>query len=352
MITLAKMVKVITPLLLLVGLLLSACTSSLAGVTSTQSPTNQLTPTPVPTPTETLSQEPKPAQLALKDLAAALNLNSSDISINSVEKTTWQDACLGVKIPGQVCAQQLIPGYKILLGANGESYEYHTNQDGSIRIVVPGLSIQWVSNGQCLSATIRQDEGIDFGACGGTTTKVPFADSSQSQDLAFFTGKFAPFYADTSAGIVNFVGVGAQISKSPDQRMIGEWARLVVSQAAGGSTNSTYGVVIDWHQEGGSAGVCEDLTVYINGQVQASSCQGSKPQDLGHKFLNTDQLDEFYNWVDTLKPFETSQDHQAQATPLVSMLIFEGTGTEQATQSDMQKIDSFSAQIYDGFSSK
>lgn len=352
MIIIVKIFKGLTPVLLFVGLLLSACSGSVASTTTILPTTSQVTPITLPTPTETLSQEPQAAQSALQALATALNITPSDISLDSVDKMTWKDACFGVQIPGEVCAQGVITGYKILLSANGQSYEYHSNQDGSILVIVPGLSIEWVSNGQCLSAVIRQDEGIKFGNCGGTVTSVPFADSSQSQDLAFFTGAFAPFDGNTSAGMVNFVGLGAQISKSSEQRMIGEWARLVVSQAAGGSTNSSYGVVIAWHQEGGSAGVCEDLSVYINGEVQASSCQGSQTKDLGHKFLNSNQLDEFYGWVDTLNSFETSQDNLSQTTPLVSMVVFYGTGANQANQSIKQRIDAFSANLFAEFNTK
>jgi len=348
MIIVTKVFRVLTPVLLLGGRVLSACSGSVAGITPTLPVTSQVTASP----TEALSMEPQAAQRAQQALATVLNIVPSDISINSVDKITWKDACMGVRIQGQVCAQQVVTGYKILLGANGQSYEYHTNQDGSTLVIVPGLSIEWVSNGQCLSAVIRQDEGVSFGTCGGTNTSVPFADSSQSQDLAFFMGAFAPFYANTASGMVNFVGLGAQISKSPEQRMIGEWARLVVSQAAGGSTNSSYGVVIAWHREGSTAGVCEDLSVYINGEVQASSCQGSQPKNLGHKFLNSDQLDEFYNWVDTLNSFETSQADQSQTIPIVNILVFNGTGTSQATQSDMKRIEAFSAQLFADFSAK
>lgn len=44
------------------------------------------------------------------------------------------------------CAEVMVPGYLIALEAGGQTYEYHTNSDGSI--VRPGnLLLTWERNG-------------------------------------------------------------------------------------------------------------------------------------------------------------------------------------------------------------
>jgi hypothetical protein len=48
-----------------------------------------------------------------------------------VAAVTWNDTCLGVHLPGQVCAQAVIPGYRIVLSTLWWDLEVHTDQDGS-----------------------------------------------------------------------------------------------------------------------------------------------------------------------------------------------------------------------------
>jgi hypothetical protein len=79
---------------------------------------------------------PQPALNAAADLAQRLKIDVNTITLISAEQVDWSDACLGIQTPGVMCAQVITPGYKVILEANGQQYEYHTNESGSaVRLV-------------------------------------------------------------------------------------------------------------------------------------------------------------------------------------------------------------------------
>jgi hypothetical protein len=147
-------------------MMLAACAAP-ATVAPTDSPTLAPT-TPPATPLPTSGPEPTqiqvdrtPAQLAaLQDLAAALNLPVGQIVLASSEAVEWPDGCLGVHLPNVMCTQSIVPGFRITLVADGQTYEYHTNQDGSVvvnatsplrtlhvAVLAPDKSIQLIDTG-------------------------------------------------------------------------------------------------------------------------------------------------------------------------------------------------------------
>jgi len=71
---------------------------------------------------------------AVADLAARLNVTEDAIAVASAERVDWPDACLGISQPDVACAEVITPGYRIILEANGGTYEYHT--DGASRAVL------------------------------------------------------------------------------------------------------------------------------------------------------------------------------------------------------------------------
>src|SRR5690349_18439540 len=73
-----------------------------------------------------------PAQrAALAALSSDLSLSADQIKLISTEAVTWPNGCLGVTHMGVMCTQAEVEGFKIVLEANGQQYEYHTNQDGT-----------------------------------------------------------------------------------------------------------------------------------------------------------------------------------------------------------------------------
>lgn len=75
---------------------------------------------------------------AINALAQLKGITADEITVVSVDAAEWSDSCLGVDTPGLVCLTVITPGYRILLSAGGEQFEFHTNAGGSaVRLATP-----------------------------------------------------------------------------------------------------------------------------------------------------------------------------------------------------------------------
>jgi hypothetical protein len=117
----------------------------------TDIPTPQPTPTDLPTeltelvsplrePTMTsTSSEAQPLPDSEKALAAAIadlseqtGLPPDQIQLVSMETVEWSDASLGCPQEGYMYAQVITPGFLIILEAQGQQYEYHTDRASNV----------------------------------------------------------------------------------------------------------------------------------------------------------------------------------------------------------------------------
>jgi hypothetical protein len=75
---------------------------------------------------------PRAAEAALAaakaDLAQRLGMSEEDILATSIEAVQWSDSSLGCPKPGMMYLQVITPGFRIMLQAQGQAYEYHTDQ--------------------------------------------------------------------------------------------------------------------------------------------------------------------------------------------------------------------------------
>jgi hypothetical protein len=58
-------------------------------------------------------------------------IHPDEIAALSSEAVEWPNSCLGLPMPGEICAEALVPGYRITLDADGEKMIFRTNKDGS-----------------------------------------------------------------------------------------------------------------------------------------------------------------------------------------------------------------------------
>jgi ribosomal protein L20A (L18A) len=63
-------------------------------------------------------------ELAIADLAGRLGIAKSAVKVLQIEAVEWPDASLGCPQPGMMYAQVITPGYRILLEAVGQTYDY------------------------------------------------------------------------------------------------------------------------------------------------------------------------------------------------------------------------------------
>ncbi|HEX7975791.1 MAG TPA: hypothetical protein VF498_15380 [Anaerolineales bacterium] len=286
-------------------------------------------------------------------LAQQLQLDPKDITVISSESVQWPDQCLGVEIKGMTCAQSVTPGYRVMLQANGKQYEYHTNESGSAAVLAsaPQVSSQdtvltWTHQGTVCETAQISSQSVAFGGCGNALMEGKFVASARVDDLAYFVKTYAAFDADTPAGKVTFKGQGDRQATPVEQRMIAEWAHLIFVEGAGGRSGATYGLAFAWHREGGIAGFCDDLSVYVSGEVDATSCKSPTPSNPARARLSVDQLTQVYAWVDSFKNFEVSQKDPATADAMTIRMVFSGNGQKDATQADQQAVLDFASSLY------
>ena len=136
---------------LVIALLLFACAPGTAiqrvDPTKTQpepypiiSPSIPDTERPSPSPTQPTPEDikdfPPAVWAAIVDLALHLEISPDQVQVISFQEEEWPDSCLGLAAPDEMCLQVITPGYRILLGVNGQRYEYHTDQSGDILRVI------------------------------------------------------------------------------------------------------------------------------------------------------------------------------------------------------------------------
>lgn len=300
--------------------------------------------------------EENPAVLeARQRLAQQLHVELVEVEIGDVTAKQWPNACLGAPYANERCAQVQTPGYRIPLTLHGQPYLYHTNQDGSeLRLVeAPSPTIgeriltwKMIDESGCQTLEAGTD-GVAFGVCGGPLLGVPYSLDTRQPDLIWFAGQYQSFTAATFVGTLDFVGTGANVATTAEQRMIGEWARLVYVEAQEGRSGAGWGLVFAWHREGGIAGFCDDVTVYVTGDAYVTSCQANQPEELGRIRLDANQLATIYAWVDTFQSFEVEPTDPATADGMIMRLIFAGTGTLVANAAEQQAVAAFAQQLYE-----
>ena len=136
-------------LILFAALLISGCATlvaptSIAPASTSAAPLPNVPPTlAVPIPTDLPLPLTSPLQspldsplatpaainpmvdLARADLATHLKIADAQIQAVSFEQVEWPDASVGCAKRGVMYIQVITPGYKIVLSANGQTYEYH-----------------------------------------------------------------------------------------------------------------------------------------------------------------------------------------------------------------------------------
>jgi hypothetical protein len=133
------MKRAISTLIIISILGLAACVPASGGIQPTE--TTQASPTPVtpspipteaaPTPTHIPVDLTPALRAAMQALASDQNIPIDQIHLVSTQAMSWPTGCLGVVIPGVMCTRGPVDGFQIILEANGEQFEYHTNQDGT-----------------------------------------------------------------------------------------------------------------------------------------------------------------------------------------------------------------------------
>jgi hypothetical protein len=106
-----------------------AATPTLPATPTLGTPATSGTPagTPAGTPGGAMNY-PEMVKRAIAQLAKDSGVPETQIEVVSYEQTEWSDSSLGCPKPGQAYLTVITPGYRVILRAAGQLYEYHTNE--------------------------------------------------------------------------------------------------------------------------------------------------------------------------------------------------------------------------------
>lgn len=299
-----------------------------------------------------LSLLPEAVFPARQALLQQTGLLLEEIDWVSLEAVEWRNSCLGVTTPGVNCLDVIVPGYRIVFQVGGERYEYHTNQDGS-RVVLATLTessssgalLTWSSVIEpCTTVEIDQQE-VRSAPCGIELVRTGDLPASRAAELEYFSTLYARQASETTAGIVTFRGSGRVVVTPAETRMLAEWARLVYDEAASGRNGAAWSLAFSWHREGGIAGFCDDLGVYLTGEAVVTACKSGEQPALGRLRLDSQQLADLYAGVDSLAPFEIEQADPATADAMTIHFVFNGQGAAEASAHDQSGLIQLASEL-------
>ena len=283
-----------------------------------------------PIPTE-IPVDLTPAQrAAVNALMEQLNVSADQIKLVSTEAVTWPDGCLGVVRMGVMCSQAEVPGFKIVLAADGQKYEFHTNQDGTVALLAEGAqdsaAVEQVVIKQ-LAANLGLQES-DISVVSDTTIEFPDACMGVAMEGVMCAQVVTPGH------IVVLEANGIQFEYHTD---------------ANGSRVQPASLGMVWKREGGIAGFCDTLTVFRSGEVYANKC---KPQSEGKmgtfaNLLSSSEKEQFMDWMAQFgEAHLDASDPAGVADRMVVTLDLFGTGSKQVTKADQQALFQFAENLY------
>ncbi|MFZ5922851.1 MAG: hypothetical protein ACOYY3_17550 [Chloroflexota bacterium] len=356
--------KRLSCLLLALALTLSACgPGGTARLEATGRPMPEpvlLTPAPTqPLPATDSTGSPPPASpdrelpavaAAIETLAGDLGVPDDRVILIDVQPAEWPDSCLGLAGPGEMCADVITPGYRVLLRVGVTDYEFHTNSDGTsirqIQRLVPELPggetrplLAW-EGPDCEQFSVTMGSA-SYGECGRPLTNSSDVTPSAAEKAAQWSKSYAAIEAETPAGTIRFDGSGPLVAAPSEQRMMAEWARLNYEIALSGRTGAAWGLAFAWQREGGIAGFCDEVAVYLAGHAVVGNCKGLNVI----LQLTASQLQQVYDWYDNTGPIDYSHTDPATADAMTITLSMPGAGSAPAGDETIQVINGFCAEL-------
>ena len=303
---------------------ITACAPEAAATEEATSVEEQPTSTHIPV-------DLTPAQrAAINALMEQLSLSADKIKLVSTETVTWPNGCLGIVRMGVMCTQNEVPGFKIVLEAEDQKYEFHTNQDGSIVMLAQGAQdsadVEHVVIKQ-LAANLSLKES-DISVVSSTTIEFNDACMGVAMEGIMCAQEVTPGH------IIVLEANGVQYEYHTD---------------ADGSRIQPATLALVWKREGGIAGFCDTMTVFRSGEVYTTQC---KPQAEGRmgtfaRLLSSAQQKQFMDWMAQFGEEKLdASDPSGVADRMVVTLNLFGSGSKQITKSDQQALFEFAQNLY------
>ncbi len=296
----------------------------------TQSPEGTPTTEPTAEPTHVPVDIPPVQRKAIDAAIQALGLPADQVKFISIEAVDWPNGCLGVTRMGVMCTQNVVPGFRIILEANGKQYEFHTNLDATV--VAP-------SNGpavfvpEAIVALVKPQLASALGVAESDITVV----STQIMEwpdncLGTVTPGTACGQVVTPGYLVTLAAKGQQYEYHTN----GDGSVVVPASLA-----------LSWQRTGGIAGFNDSLTVYLSGEINGSSNAGSHDSKLSA--LTGDQQAQLHGWLTKFGSVSIQHNDPANASDAMSVaLTLIGSGSGQPSEAEQQAMLDWSQSVLSG----
>lgn len=93
---------------------------------------------PVITPTLVRNDLTWEESLLVSQLSKSTGISPEEILVASAEAVTWPNHCLGIVHVNMLCTQGEVLGFRFVLIAHDKEYEFHTNRDMTLILLVDG----------------------------------------------------------------------------------------------------------------------------------------------------------------------------------------------------------------------
>jgi len=247
---------------------------------------------------------------ALTHLSETLNLPADQIALVSTESVTWPDGCLGVQKMGMMCTQAMVEGYRIIFETNGKEYVVHTNETGNSVVLASYLD----SNNPIEAVLIKQlSENLGLDA----------------ESVSIISNNPVEFN-DTCLGVMMQDVMCAEVIIP---------GRIVVLEADGiqyefhvsdeGTRIQPATFALTWKREGGIVGFCDNLTVFLSGEIYGNQCKSQPNATMGTfaNLLSTEEKDQFNTWIEKYGSVTLdASDPKGVADGMTNVIVLFGRG--------------------------
>lgn len=272
-----------------------------------------------------------PAQIAaITHLSMTLNLPADQITLVSTEAVTWPDGCLGVHRPEVMCTQALVEGFMIVLEVDGNEYELHTNETGSAVVIASGLDANLLVE-DVLIKQLAENLGLE-------ADTVSVASNEPAE------------FPDACLGVAMQDVLCAQVL-TPGRVIVleSDGTRYEYHISEDGMRIQPATFALTWSREGGIAGFCDRLTVFLSGEVYGSSCKSQPDGTMGvlANLLSITEMGQFHSWLDEYGTVALdASDPQGVADGMTLVLNLYGNGSARPLKSAETELFTWAQTLY------
>lgn len=301
-----------------------ATSAQIAVETTIPLPTSAPPPINIPSATRVPVALTSAQQAAITSLSSTLNLTADQIKVISTQAVIWPNGCMGVQRIGVMCTNQQVSGFVILLDANGEQYELHTNRDGTEIVPAGGVQASDPAQG-AVKNYLASALGID-------ASQITVVSDTEVE------------WPDSCLGVAQD-GIMCAMVVMP--------GHLIMLQAnninyefhtnENGSEIQPATLALTWKRNGGIAGFCDSLTIYLSGEANADNCKA----DMRNGNLLPAEVTQLETWVMQFGQVNLDESDPANVSDrMTRQFSLFGDGSTQPSSADQQTLINWAQDLY------